>query len=459
MNEGARRAELGLAGWPAVAEEAIIARDVLLAERVGSRLHVCHLSTAGQRRDRPLGEVARHRASRPRSRRTTCCSPTSSRAATTPASRSTRRCAREEDVQALRDALADGTIDIVATDHAPHPLEAKECEWQEASFGMVGLESALHVVQQAVVDDRDARPGRTSRGCCRAPPPRSAARRPRRRRSRSAARRTSRSTTRPRERVRRRATCTARARTRRTSAASCPAASSRPSTAACRPSLDGALASAEEVRPWIELAVAVVDRSPSWSLVVAAARAGGWRARRDARRDLAPRRRPAGAAALRSSPTACSTSRRPAPATPLERLAIARPRLPRARRPLDSDRPASCSTSPGDRVSSRRRRIRGVGRATWTIDRVVEQTGSRAHAGRSATPTASTATSASGCQPPPCRARTPSASTLQNHASGGRIIDASRPRRARPRGRHPLRRPRLRRPRHAPSARSSSPPA
>jgi dihydroorotase len=59
---------------------------------------------------------------------------------------------RAEDVEALRAALADGTIDIVATDHAPHPPESKECAWQEASFGMVGLESALSVVQASVVD-------------------------------------------------------------------------------------------------------------------------------------------------------------------------------------------------------------------------------------------------------------------------------------------------------------------
>ena len=59
---------------------------------------------------------------------------------------------RDEDVHALRAALADGTIDIVATDHAPHPVEAKECTWAEAAFGMVGLESALSVVQQAVVE-------------------------------------------------------------------------------------------------------------------------------------------------------------------------------------------------------------------------------------------------------------------------------------------------------------------
>jgi dihydroorotase len=58
----------------------------------------------------------------------------------------------EADVHALREALADGTIDIVATDHAPHPLEAKECEWQEAAFGMLGLETALSIVQKTMVD-------------------------------------------------------------------------------------------------------------------------------------------------------------------------------------------------------------------------------------------------------------------------------------------------------------------
>ncbi|MDF2555497.1 MAG: dihydroorotase, partial [Microbacterium sp.] len=59
---------------------------------------------------------------------------------------------RDEDVRAVREGLADGTIDIVATDHAPHPHEAKACEWQAAANGMVGLESALRVVQHAVVD-------------------------------------------------------------------------------------------------------------------------------------------------------------------------------------------------------------------------------------------------------------------------------------------------------------------
>ncbi|WP_434811214.1 dihydroorotase [Microbacterium sp. bgisy189] len=151
MNEGTVSAELGLAGWPAVAEESIIARDVLLAEHVGSRLHVCHLSTAGSvdiirwakaRGINVTAEVTPHhlllteelvRGYDPRFK-------------VNPPLR------RDEDVRAVREGLADGTIDIVATDHAPHPAEVKSCEWQAAANGMVGLESALRVVQQAVVD-------------------------------------------------------------------------------------------------------------------------------------------------------------------------------------------------------------------------------------------------------------------------------------------------------------------
>jgi dihydroorotase len=151
MNEGTVSAELGLAGWPAVAEESIIARDVLLAEHVGSRLHVCHLSTAGsvdiirwakKRGVNVTAEVTPHhlllteelvRGYDPRFK-------------VNPPLR------RDEDVLAVREGLADGTIDIVATDHAPHPAEAKSCEWPAAANGMVGLESALRVVQQAMVD-------------------------------------------------------------------------------------------------------------------------------------------------------------------------------------------------------------------------------------------------------------------------------------------------------------------
>ncbi len=151
MNEGELSGKLGLAGWPAVAEEAIIARDCLLAAHVGSRLHVCHVSTAGSveivRQAKANGwdvtaEVCPHHLLL-----------TDDLAATydpiykvNPPLRSAR------DVEALRAGLADGTIDIVATDHAPHPLEDKDCEWAAAAFGMLGLETALSIVQETMVD-------------------------------------------------------------------------------------------------------------------------------------------------------------------------------------------------------------------------------------------------------------------------------------------------------------------
>lgn len=151
MNEGSLSSELGLAGWPAVAEESIIARDVLLAKHVGARLHVCHVSTAGSvdvirwakaRGVDVTAEVTPHHLLLTEQ----LASGYDSRFKVNPPLR------REEDVLALRAALADGTIDIVATDHAPHPVEAKDCAWDEAANGMVGLESALSVVQAAVVD-------------------------------------------------------------------------------------------------------------------------------------------------------------------------------------------------------------------------------------------------------------------------------------------------------------------
>ena len=150
MNEGALSGELGLAGWPAVAEEAIIARDVLLAQHVGARLHVCHVSTAGSvdvirwakaRGIDVTAEVTPHHLLLTEQ----LASGYDARFKVNPPLR------RDEDVRALREALADGTIDIVATDHAPHPLEAKQCAWGEAANGMVGLESALSVVHAAVV--------------------------------------------------------------------------------------------------------------------------------------------------------------------------------------------------------------------------------------------------------------------------------------------------------------------
>ncbi|GLI28804.1 dihydroorotase [Agromyces rhizosphaerae] len=151
MNEGALSGELGLRGWPAVAEEAIIARDALLAEHVGSRLHVCHLSTAGSvevvrwakaRGIRITAEVTPHHLLLTDD----LVASYDARYKVNPPLRTAA------DVEALRDALADGTIDIVATDHAPHPAESKECEWDAAANGMVGLESALSVVHEAMVE-------------------------------------------------------------------------------------------------------------------------------------------------------------------------------------------------------------------------------------------------------------------------------------------------------------------
>lgn len=151
MHEGELSGVLGLAGWPAVAEEAIIARDVLLAQHVRSRLHVCHVSTAGSveilrwakgRGVDVTAEVAPHhllltdamvRTYDPRYK-------------VNPPLRT------DEDVQAVRAGLADGTIDAVATDHAPHPSEDKDCEWAAAAMGMTGLETALSAVQEAMLD-------------------------------------------------------------------------------------------------------------------------------------------------------------------------------------------------------------------------------------------------------------------------------------------------------------------
>ncbi|MCY7411629.1 MAG: dihydroorotase [Salinibacterium sp.] len=151
MNEGTVSSELGLAGWPAVAEESIIARDALLAEHVGARLHVCHVSTAGSveviawakaRGIQITAEVTPHHLLLNEE----LARGFDSRFKVNPPLR------RDDDIHALRAALASGTVDIVATDHAPHPPEAKECAWAEASNGMVGLESALSVVQHAMVD-------------------------------------------------------------------------------------------------------------------------------------------------------------------------------------------------------------------------------------------------------------------------------------------------------------------
>ncbi len=151
MNEGELSGRLGLRGWPSVAEEAIIARDVLLAAHVGSRVHICHLSTRGsveivrlaKQRGLPVtAEVTPHHLLL-----------TEDLVATyDPRYKVNPPLRTADDVAAVREGLADGTIDIVATDHAPHPVEDKDCEWDAAAFGMLGLETALSVVQHTMVD-------------------------------------------------------------------------------------------------------------------------------------------------------------------------------------------------------------------------------------------------------------------------------------------------------------------
>ena len=151
MNEGVQSARLGLTGWPSVAEEAVIARDVLLAAHVGSRLHVCHVSTAGSvevlrwakgRGIRVTAEVTPHHLLL-----------TDDLAASyDPVYKVNPPLRTAEDVTALREALADGTIDAVATDHAPHAREDKEVEWAAARPGMLGLETALPIVIQTMVE-------------------------------------------------------------------------------------------------------------------------------------------------------------------------------------------------------------------------------------------------------------------------------------------------------------------
>ncbi len=151
MNEGEVSSRLGLAGWPAVAEEAIIARDILLADHVKSRLHICHLTTKGgvelvrwakSQGINVTAEVTPHHL----------LLTDELVESYDPVYKVNPPLRTDADVQALRIGLADGTIDIVATDHAPHPTEDKECEWSAAAFGMIGLETAFGVIVKTMIE-------------------------------------------------------------------------------------------------------------------------------------------------------------------------------------------------------------------------------------------------------------------------------------------------------------------
>ncbi len=155
MNEGALASRLGLSGWPAVAEEAIIARDILLTELTGSRLHVCHVSTAGsvelirQAKGRGVNvtaEVTPHHL----------LLTEESAEGYDPIFKVNPPLRTRKDVEALRIGLIDGTIDVVATDHAPHAKESKDTDWNSAAFGMIGLETAYSITQHVLIDSGES---------------------------------------------------------------------------------------------------------------------------------------------------------------------------------------------------------------------------------------------------------------------------------------------------------------
>ncbi|KYF83140.1 dihydroorotase [Sorangium cellulosum] len=149
MHEGAIATRLGLRGWPRVAEDIIVARDVLLAEATGARYHVAHISSFGavrilrEAKSRGIAvtaEVTPHHLTLTDAAvigYDTACK-------VNPPLR------EQADVDALREALADGTIDAIATDHAPHSTLEKDCEFAEASPGLIGLELVVPVLLDLV---------------------------------------------------------------------------------------------------------------------------------------------------------------------------------------------------------------------------------------------------------------------------------------------------------------------
>ncbi|OFE17730.1 dihydroorotase [Humibacillus sp. DSM 29435] len=152
-HEGELSGRLGLPGWPGIAEESIVARDVMLARHTGSRVHVAHVSTAGTvevirwakaRGIDVTAEVTPHHLALT----------TDLLSGYDPVYKVNPPLRPSDDIEALRAGLVDGTIDAVATDHAPHARHDKEHAFVDAAFGMLGLETAL-----AVVSDLLVRPG------------------------------------------------------------------------------------------------------------------------------------------------------------------------------------------------------------------------------------------------------------------------------------------------------------
>jgi len=150
MNESDTSVRLGLSGIPAVSEEIMVHRDITLAELTGAHVHIAHVSTAGSvdlirnARERGVhvtGEVTPHHFTLTDERVETF----------DPVYKMKPPLRTEEDVQALKEGLADGTIDAIATDHAPHTNEEKEGDFSTAPFGVIGLESALPVAVEELI--------------------------------------------------------------------------------------------------------------------------------------------------------------------------------------------------------------------------------------------------------------------------------------------------------------------
>ncbi|MGV8848260.1 MAG: dihydroorotase [Propionibacteriaceae bacterium] len=141
---------LGLPGWPSMAETVIVARDAVMGAELGCRVHACHISTAAtvmivrwaKAQGLPItAEVTPHHLMLDHSTAHTG----------NPAYKVNPPLRSVADVEAIRDALVDGTIDVVGTDHAPHAPETKQADWCEASMGMLGLETALAVIAEIFV--------------------------------------------------------------------------------------------------------------------------------------------------------------------------------------------------------------------------------------------------------------------------------------------------------------------
>ena len=150
MNAGPLQVKLGLGAWPAIAEELMLERDVMLNRAVGARYHAQHVSAAGSteilRRARAAGQPVSGEASPHHLLLTdAACDDYNTQAKMNPPLRTAA------DVQALRAAVADGTIDVLATDHAPHTEAEKARDFAQASFGIIGLEHALPLYVEALV--------------------------------------------------------------------------------------------------------------------------------------------------------------------------------------------------------------------------------------------------------------------------------------------------------------------